>query len=155
MIDVTAVQTHATAPDTEQDVGRFVVAEMEKMGIPHVAKDHEARIDFGEKKYGQRLRTNNGRDTWLDLAQELLDSCSYSAQLNLESKDDGSLFHLLASTTALIEGYWKEKVDSYQELQLWESLLETVNVIVKEKRRNSQGLSIGKNLPVSGQGMRS
>ena len=92
MIDPTAVQKIPTAPDTEKDVGRFVVKKLIWLRMPEVASDHEKRIDMGEKEYGQRLRTNNGRDALLDCYQECLDGISYSAQYYLEEDDIKPMF---------------------------------------------------------------
>ena len=39
-----------------------------------------ARIDYGEKKYGSRLMTYNGRDVLLDMEQEAEDGIQYSHQ---------------------------------------------------------------------------
>ncbi len=96
--DPTLVQRMPTGPEGEQDVGRFVVKHLTALHMPEVAKDHEKRIEMGEKKYGQRLRTNNGRDWLLDCYQEALDGISYSAQGVLEGDDGGVLigFALLA-----------------------------------------------------------
>ncbi len=47
--------------------------------------DIEARVVSGEKKYGTRLKTNNGRNATLDLYQEILDGVNYAAQNILES----------------------------------------------------------------------
>jgi hypothetical protein len=105
--DPTMVQQLPTAPDTEQDVGRFVVNHLVSMHLPKVAIDHEKRIDFGEKKYGQRLRTNNGRDWLMDCYQEVLDGISYSAQGMLEG-DDGWILHDLS----LIAGRIREKLET-------------------------------------------
>ena len=90
--DPTLVQRRPTAPEGEQDVGRFVVSHLTSLHMPKVATDHEKRIEMGEKKYGQRLRTNNGRDWVLDCYQEALDGISYSAQGVLEG-DDGEILH--------------------------------------------------------------
>lgn len=49
-----------------------------------VKQDIEARIVMGEKKYGERLSTNNGRDALMDLYQELLDGAGYIRQLIFE-----------------------------------------------------------------------
>ena len=105
-IDPTEVQARPTAPDTEQDVGMFVINTLNSLAIDQargVALDHEKRIDFGEKKYGQRLRTRNGRNTGLDLYQEVLDGLSYSGQLWMEDKDDGRVFYALALIAADIK----------------------------------------------------
>ena len=95
VVDSTFVQKIPTAPDTEQDVGHFVVKHLKSLRMPEVANDHEKRIDMGEKKYGQRLRTNNGRDWLLDAYQEALDGISYSAQGVLEGAD-GEILHRFA-----------------------------------------------------------
>jgi len=47
--------------------------------------DIEARVASGEKKYGTRLKTNNGRNALLDLYQEVLDGVNYAAQNILEA----------------------------------------------------------------------
>lgn len=39
-----------------------------------------ARIDFGERKYGSRLMTHNGRDVLVDIEQEVLDGIQYAHQ---------------------------------------------------------------------------
>lgn len=49
-----------------------------------VHEDLEARISEGRKKYGERLTTNNGRDTLLDLYQEMLDAVVYLRQVIYE-----------------------------------------------------------------------
>lgn len=103
MIDATVVQARPTAPDTEQDVGRFVVTELTTMGLPGVAHDHESRIDFGEKKYGQRLRTNNGRDSLMEMYQEALDGISYAGQHQLEGHDDGTYLRLFSAVADRIK----------------------------------------------------
>jgi hypothetical protein len=91
MIDAAQVQGMPTPPEEgkdQQDVGKFVVAKLAQWGMPWTARDHEKRIDFGEKKYDQRLRTNNGRNALLDCYQECLDAISYSAQHCLEGGGD-------------------------------------------------------------------
>lgn len=105
-IDPTEVQARPTASNTEQDVGKFVLEKLYELDIAdvlYVALDHEKRIDFGEKKYGQRLRTNNGRNTGLDLYQEVLDGLSYSGQMWMEGKDDGRVFYALTLIAADIK----------------------------------------------------
>jgi hypothetical protein len=49
--------------------------------------DIEARVASGEKKYGMRLKTNNGRNVDLDLYQELLDGLNYSTQAFLQTNN--------------------------------------------------------------------
>jgi len=89
--DPAVVQQIPTAAAESTDVGLVVVQHLNHIGLPEVARDHESRIVFGEKKYGQRLKINNGRDALLDSYQELLDSLSYLMQAHLEGKT-GSLW---------------------------------------------------------------
>lgn len=49
-----------------------------------VLEDIRVRDDFGAKKYGTRLQPHNGRDTLLDLYQEMLDAVVYLRQLIYE-----------------------------------------------------------------------
>ncbi len=49
-----------------------------------VIKDLQERSATGEKKYGTRLQTFNGRKALVDLYQELLDACQYIKQELLE-----------------------------------------------------------------------
>lgn len=50
----------------------------------YVLVDIQARIDAGEKKYGTRLQTHNGRDALMDAYQEALDLVMYLRQAILE-----------------------------------------------------------------------
>ena len=73
-LDPTVVQPLPTATEDSTDVGRAVVEYLTAyLGpcprLPEVAADHESRIAFGEKKYGQRLKINNGRDAAMDSYQ--------------------------------------------------------------------------------------
>jgi hypothetical protein len=88
-LDPTLAEPMPTAPPNEEDVGRYVQRVMTEMHLKRVAEDHEARIVWGEKKYGQRLRPHNGRDCLKDLYQEALDGCSYGGQAVLEGRDGG------------------------------------------------------------------
>lgn len=54
--------------------------------LNNVSKDLSDRISFGEKKYGTRLKTNNGRDCLMDAYQECLDFIHYIKQAQLEGK---------------------------------------------------------------------
>lgn len=47
--------------------------------------DIESRVASGEKKYGTRLKTDNGRNVDLDLYQEVLDAMNYSMQAFLQT----------------------------------------------------------------------
>ena len=49
-----------------------------------VIKDLADRAEFGERKYGTRLQTHNGRRGIEDAYQEALDLCCYLKQIILE-----------------------------------------------------------------------
>lgn len=49
-----------------------------------------ARVELGVRKYGSRLKTDNGRDVAVDCRQEILDTIMYSQQGYLQS-EPGSL----------------------------------------------------------------
>ena len=51
---------------------------------PLVIADIEARVRLGEGKYGERLRSRNGRNALLDAYQEQLDGAMYLRQLLAE-----------------------------------------------------------------------
>ncbi len=58
----------------------------------------QQRSDFGKEKYGARLHSFNGRDSELDLQQELADGLQYLFQMKIEKKS------LQPETVALFEG---------------------------------------------------
>lgn len=60
--------------------GKIAVAEL-------VLKDIEERIADGEKKYGTKLQTHNGRNALKDLYQELIDAVMYIRQ-EIEERND-------------------------------------------------------------------
>jgi hypothetical protein len=84
-------------PPTEggEDVTAPTVAYMEARQYHQLALDMEQRIQFGEKKYGVRLRTRNGRDPLLDCYQELLDGAVYAKQAEMEGRDSDETFKLI------------------------------------------------------------
>lgn len=51
-----------------------------------VAADLERRAEVGSKKYGTRLKTNNGRNALFDAYTEILDFADYLCQARLEGK---------------------------------------------------------------------
>jgi hypothetical protein len=69
------------------DVAVEVARDMRGWGHAQIADDIEARIRMGEKKYGTRLKTHNGRNAMLDLYQEALDALNYAKQLQLENEE--------------------------------------------------------------------
>jgi hypothetical protein len=104
-LDPTIVQQLPTATLDSTDVGDAVVKYLTNCDLPEVAADHESRIAFGEKKYGQRLKINNGRDAVIDSYQELLDFLSYAMQAHLEGKPGFlELFYEVAKIAAVVRG---------------------------------------------------
>jgi hypothetical protein len=103
--NVTLVQPRPTGRETEEtDVGRKAIEFLAYIGHPEIAKDHEKRIDWGEKKYGQRLRTFNGRDALLDAYQEVLDFLSYLMQAIMEGHGEcRSIFRMAACLASEVE----------------------------------------------------
>lgn len=55
----------------------------------YVLRDITERIEAGEKKYGTRLQTFNGRDALWDAYQEALDLVMYLRQAILERDRNG------------------------------------------------------------------
>jgi len=85
------------------DVAVEVAEELKKASLPDIAEDVEARIRIGEKKYGKRLQSFNGRDALKDLYDEVLDALNYSKQLEIENRDNGALFRDLISLAAIVK----------------------------------------------------
>ena len=56
--------------------------------LPFVIQDLKARSEFGFKKYGTVLKTNNGRDSLMDAYQEQLDLIMYLKQELLEREEE-------------------------------------------------------------------
>jgi hypothetical protein len=72
-------QGHAdsTQPKPETTVTSQSVTEAVMLDL------HERR-EYGRRKYGTELMTNNGRDALLEIYQELLDATMYTKQLLME-----------------------------------------------------------------------
>ena len=72
------------------------------VGYVALREDLIARAEAGLKKYGTRLRVNNGRAAEVDCYQELLDAMMYSMQAQMEWKTSISneSFEMLASLAA-------------------------------------------------------
>jgi hypothetical protein len=104
-LDPTIVQQLPTGAEDATDVGYSVIEFLTGCGLESVAADHESRIAFGEKKYGQRLKLDNGRDAIMDSYQELLDFLSYAMQAHLEGKPGFiELFYEVARIAATVRG---------------------------------------------------
>lgn len=114
------------------DVAVEAAKELRKMGLEDIAEDIEVRVRLGERKYGSRLKSHNGRNVWLDLMQELDDACNYAMQCQIEEKDDGSVFNVISRITAIVSSrYRNSKLDGYQEL--WILLLKSVDEVVSKQ----------------------
>jgi len=95
----TAKQPQPFSVGTPVDVPSLVQRDLVEMGelsemlggdmgvIDDLVLDISQRADEGEKKYGVRLHTNNGRNALWDLYQELLDAVQYCRQLISETED--------------------------------------------------------------------
>lgn len=76
--------------------------------IPYLAfeplrDDLLARAEVGEKKYGTKLRVNNGRKAIVDLYQEVTDAMMYSMQARLEGDHKaGRYFEILSSVASML-----------------------------------------------------
>lgn len=77
------------------DIAGKAAQRLRDFDLPHIADDIEARIRMGEKKYGTRLKSHNGRDAFLDLYQEILDALNYSQQLVIEGRANEDFFNHL------------------------------------------------------------
>ena len=97
------VQPSPTASKDSVDVAVEAAKDLRDMGLDNIAEDIEARILLGEKKYGRRLQSHNGRDAWLDAYQEALDCINYGRQVQVEGLDDGLLFDLSVDLAAYIK----------------------------------------------------
>lgn len=73
-----------------------------------VIKDLEARAEFGKKKHGDYLRTNNGRSAAWDAYQEILDFVMYFRQYIIEQETTAyPKISVPQETLNVIEGYFR------------------------------------------------
>jgi hypothetical protein len=84
------------------DIAGEAAADLKAMGHIDISEDIEARIRLGEKKYGTRLKSHNGRDAYLDLYQEILDGINYSKQLVIEGLEDDTFFMCLVDLAVVV-----------------------------------------------------
>ena len=95
-----------TSPNSV-DVAVEAAIHLRSLGLTEIAEDIEDRIKIGERKYGSRLKSFNGRDALQDALDECLDLINYSKQCQIEGLDkDGTLFLLSMGVAALL----KEKI---------------------------------------------
>ena len=88
--------TVAAAPEPAPRPGQAVV-------LDDLVLQLRARSDFGERKYGTRLETWNGREATLDALQELLDLFVYLHQARMERADLEALVVTLRRRVADLE----------------------------------------------------
>lgn len=99
--DAAAVQPLPTGDGV--DVAVIAAENLRKLKYTKIAEDIEARIRLGERKYGTRLKSHNGRDAWLDAYQEALDCINYAQQVHTEGLDNGELFNRAVELAVYIE----------------------------------------------------
>jgi hypothetical protein len=102
-----AARSQALPTGNGIDVAVEAAEDMKRLGHKQIAEDIEARIRMGEKKYGTRLKSHNGRDAVLDLYQEVLDGLNYSKQLEIEGLDNGDFFRHLVDIAIRVEARLK------------------------------------------------
>jgi hypothetical protein len=85
--------------------------------LPRVIADLKKRSDFGERKYGTKLKTFNGRRTIIDWYQESLDAVMYGAQAVMEEEGRMSARELQAENTRLV----LENRELRKEIEKWKS----------------------------------
>lgn len=89
MGDADKIQARPVATEKSQDVFNDLCT-VRRYGVLELLVDGElkerlaARIAFGERKYGSRLMTYNGREVLVDAEQELLDGIQYTHQAVME-----------------------------------------------------------------------
>jgi hypothetical protein len=90
------------------DVAVKAAEDLRAMDLGDIAEEIEARIRLGERKYGSRLKSFNGRDAWRDAFDECLDCINYGRQVQIEGLDDGTLFDMAVE----LAEYIKYQMDS-------------------------------------------
>lgn len=100
MSDATKRQAKPIETNKSQDV----LKSLRTLVPPTVFRFLEERAVSGEKKYGTRLKTFNGRDSILDLKQEVADAIMYSRQVDLEGCGDGTARVMVHEFVKLFNG---------------------------------------------------
>ena len=92
-----------------------------------VMNDMDQRDKTGEKKYGVRLQPFNGRNSLVDLSQELMDAIVYCKQLFIELESFGNeIWKIHAQLVELKSG---KQVNIAQVIASLESLLKKSAVL--------------------------
>lgn len=81
--------TEISTPQPPPTQDFFSVDVLLSLDIPDdkVCRQLAERVAFGERKYGTRLKSFNGRNAIVDCKQEVLDGIMYSQQAILEGND--------------------------------------------------------------------
>lgn len=62
--------------------------EKQTVVVDELVKDLQARVEVGKIKYGESLKSHNGRNCLMDAYQEVLDLAMYFKQLLIEQRDE-------------------------------------------------------------------
>ena len=82
-------QNPVRSPNSKQVIPEFKFRPGHKDIEAKVRAFLESRLDRGEKTYGTRLYTHNGRNALKDAKEELADAVLYLMQAKMEAEDAG------------------------------------------------------------------
>jgi hypothetical protein len=109
MDDTAKIQALPIVTDKSQDVFDDLCRQTGFDGQPLIGEALKARlaarIDFGERKYGSRLMTYNGRDVLVDIDQEMLDGIQYSHQGTMEGHRVAHIRNILIQAADALAEY--------------------------------------------------
>jgi hypothetical protein len=109
MSDAAKVQQKPIVTEQSQDVFNDLCKQTDFGGLPLISEELKdrlaARIDFGERKYGSRLMTYNGRDVLVDIDQEILDGIQYSHQGVMQGHRVAHIRNILIKAAAALTEY--------------------------------------------------
>lgn len=77
----------------------YIITGLYMHGGHDLAPDLQARAKLGQARYGTLLMAYNGRNTLVDLYQELLDALFYVTQAILELRGDPVAMHFIMGNT--------------------------------------------------------
>ncbi len=100
MRELSIAYTHTPEPPPTGD-GAIVLDKAISL-ISNMAGDNPWLVDalnkrasMGKEKYGDYLRTNNGRNAMVDFLQEMLDGLMYAVQSHMENPTSRERFELI------------------------------------------------------------
>jgi hypothetical protein len=103
------VQSKPTSTNVSEDV----LDSLRGKVSPEIFAQLSERVEYGERKYGSRLKTYNGRDVVMDCLQESLDGCMYAQQAILEGFPAEELLQDFVSLSKKLIGQRKRFVYGY------------------------------------------